>query len=76
MSTFERTEAGFAEAMKAAQWYARFHGKPCALLVPRIQADKYAISMPSLVRPDDVEPGTAANLIHPDGNQTRMFADE
>ncbi len=73
MSTFERTEAGFAAALASAQHMAKLHGKPFALFVPRTEPTKYATSVPVIVRAEDVEPGTRANLIDADGNITPMF---
>mgnify|MGYP001559592439 CR=1 FL=1 len=73
MSTFERTEEGLAKAYDHANWMAEFHRKPFALYVPSADPTKYTCSIPSLVRAEDVERGTAANLIHPDGRVERMF---
>ncbi|HEY6861697.1 MAG TPA: hypothetical protein VI358_18170 [Pseudolabrys sp.] len=73
MSTFERTEQGFASALASAEWMASFHNRDYALLVHRTQPRSYVVSLPSLIDEGDVEPGTRANLIHPDGSQSLMF---
>lgn len=73
MSTFERTEEGFAAAFASAKWSAEIHKRPIALIVHKKWPDKYMTSIPILIRVEDIEPGTAANLIDGDGNMTPMF---
>ena len=73
MATFERTDKGFAEALASAKWMAGFHKKPFALLVPVTAPSTYVTSLPDLIGPELVEPGTAACLIDENGNMTPMF---
>lgn len=73
MSVYARTEKGFAAALENATWMAKNHNRDYALLVHKNAPNAYTVSLPSLIKAEDVEAGTAANLIHPDGSETKMF---
>lgn len=74
---YPRTQEGFSRAFEDAKRMARNHPtKTYAILVDARDPEFYAVGLASLVRPEHVAEGTAANIVDADGNQTRMFADE
>lgn len=74
MSKYPRTDEGFAQALEATARLARLHpDKQYALIVDRSSPDWYSSGLASLMREEDVEPGTRANIIDAKKNMTPMF---
>ena len=76
MSSYPRTEEGFANAFAAAQRTAAMHpDKSYVLFVDSRDPTRYGVSLASLVSEDHVEPGTRANIVQADGTVLPAFTE-